>query len=169
MIEKKYPAFFMRQVENETRNLACLVQWFSYLLEDMIVDKKNFENEKLFHQIEHSPVPVDYVNIVWTTDADALEAVKNNLDKTIDSSFSEKARHKAELFISYKMLRKQRYECRFWQFSQKQTLETMMRNLHVTYLDYGDKIAIAKASIASTMCDADFKFQFMEYAKAYKP
>lgn len=169
MIKKKYPAFFMRQVENETRELTSLAQWFAYILEDMVVDKKNFENEKLFHQIEHSPVPVDYVSIVWTTDADALEAVKDSLDKAIEASFSEKARRKAELFISYKMLRKQRYECRFWQFSQKQALDGMMRNLHVTYLDYGDKIAIAKASIASTMCDADFKFKFMEYAKEYKP
>lgn len=159
----------MRQVENQTRELSSLEQWFEFILIDMIVNQKNLENEDLYHKIEHSQVPVDHLTIYWIKDEDALKTVNKSLEKTIDAAFTAEARKRAEQYLSYRMLRKQRYACRFWQFWQKAELDKAMQYLHTVFLEYADKIAIAKSVAAPTACDADFKRQFMEYAEKFKP
>lgn len=169
MIQKKYPALLMRQVENQTRELSSLEQWFEFILTDMIVNQKNLQNDRLYYEIEHSMTPTDYTNIHWANDEDALKTVMASLEKTIDSAFTAEARKTAQQYLSYRMLRKQRHACRFWQICQKATLDEALQGLHVIFLDYGEKIAAAKAAVAPTVCDADFKRQFMEYAEKFRP
>ncbi len=166
--KKKYPARLMRQIESETRNLSTLEHWFSYILEDLIISKKKLENDKLYHQIEHSLAPIDYTCLHWMTDDEAADYVRKNLANLIDEAFTPHARKIAENFIYYKSLRKLRQTCFFWQYFAKRDLEQKMSSLHIYLVENHEKIAIAKASIAHDMCDAEFKNRFMEYALKYQ-